>query len=139
LAKGLKGINKLLNKFTKEELVNILGRFYVEAQSHDGICYSRNSTRAIRAGMRKTLASVLLLTEFNPQMMLSILTWSRSLSSKKIRPRNTNGVDTSGRRNSLQKQAAWARDSRTFTAYSLVLHHAPLWKVWARKQEGDDS
>jgi len=76
--------------------------------------------RAIRAGMEKTLTSVLLLTEFNPQMMLSMLTWSRSLSSKKFRPRDTNGVDTSGRRNSLRKQAAWARDTRAFTAYSLV-------------------
>ena len=31
-----KAINKSLNEFKKEELVNILRSFYVEARSHDG-------------------------------------------------------------------------------------------------------
>ena len=50
-----KAINKPLNEFTKEELVNILRRFYVEARSHDGKYYSRNSMRAIRAGLDRFL------------------------------------------------------------------------------------
>ena len=48
-------MNKPLNEFTKEELVNILRRFYVEAHSHDGKYYSRNSMRAIRAGLDRYL------------------------------------------------------------------------------------
>ena len=45
--------------FTNEELVNlslnILCRVYVEARSHDGKYYSRNSMTAIRAGLDRFL------------------------------------------------------------------------------------
>ena len=43
--------------FTNEELVslNILCRVYVEARSHDGKCYSRNSMTAIHAGLDRFL------------------------------------------------------------------------------------
>ena len=44
-----------MNDFTKEELVNILRRFYVESRSHNGKYYSRNSVRAIRAGLDRFL------------------------------------------------------------------------------------
>ena len=43
------------NMFTNEELVNILCRVYVEARSHDGKYYSRNSITAIRAGLDRFL------------------------------------------------------------------------------------
>ena len=57
--------------FTNEELVslNILCRVYVEARSHDGEYYSRNSMTAIHAGLdrliKKTQITLGLLTEFS--------------------------------------------------------------------------
>ena len=43
--------------FTNEELVslNVLCRVYVEARSHDGKYYSRNSMTAIHAGLDRFL------------------------------------------------------------------------------------
>lgn len=67
-----KAINKYLNEFTKDELVNILRRFYVEARSHDGKYYSRNSMKVIRAGLDRYLSkenknfSIILDRDFKP-------------------------------------------------------------------------
>jgi len=85
-----KAINKLLNKFAKEELVNILRRLYLNACSHDGKYYSRNIIQWgqfelawIGIQIKKTYTSILCFDrKVNLQMMLSMLTWSSSLAGK---------------------------------------------------------
>ena len=141
-----KAINKPLNGFTKEELVNILRRLYVEARSHDGKYYSRNSMRAIRAGLDRYLNkeninfSIItdrVFKQANEALNAHLVELAREgkFSSTKHKPAMIPRLRC---RNSLRKQAAWPGNTRKLTTNSLVQYNAPLRQTRARKLEGDD-
>ena len=122
-----KAINKSLNEFTKEELVNILRSFYVEARSYDGKYYSRNSMKAIRAGLDRYLNkentnfSIITDRDFKPaNEALNAHLVELAREGKFFIHETQTSADSPRRRNSLREEAARARNTGKFAANSLV-------------------
>ena len=116
--------------FTNEELVslNILCRVYVEARSHDGKYYSRNSMTAIHAGLDRFLNKENTnYTMFTDRVFItdSILTVFKPVNATlnthlvelarevKILSTKHKPHDTPRCRNSLRKEAACPRTAST--------------------------